>query len=108
MADGNTFTRTPSPLQTAERDYSNLVCQTPGVRQIDATCDLLSLASTADRIVELARKAWTNRPTSDVSSAIEYVPALVAQRLGEVIAEELGLSREAAVVLDAQILRASQ
>jgi hypothetical protein len=107
MADGS-LTLRPSPLHEAERDYSNLVCSVPGVRQIDATCDILSLASAADRIVELARKAWSNRPTSDVSSCVEYVPALVAQRLGEVIAEELGLSREAAVVLDAQILRASQ
>jgi hypothetical protein len=106
-ADGNTTFR-PSPLNVAERDYSNAVCSVPGVRQIDATCDILSLAATADRIVELARKAWTNRPTSDVSSRrLSIVPALVAQRLGEVIAEELGLSREAAAVLDAQILRAS-
>lgn len=107
MADGNTTFR-PSPVLVAERDYANAVCETPGVRQIDATCDALSLAATADRIVDLARKAWTNRPTSDTSSCVEYVPALVAKEIGDLLAERLGLSGEAARLLDAQISRAAQ
>ena len=106
MADG-TFTLERNAVHAAERDYANLVCQTPGVLTYDADQDIMQLAGIADQCVALARMAWNNRPRSDVTGCAEYVFALEAKKLGEVLAESLGLSREAAALLDAQIVRAS-
>lgn len=95
-------------VHSAERDYANAITAVPGVLQHDADMDSLLLAGIADRCVELARYAWKNKPTSDTGYCGEYVLVQEARALGDVIAGGLGLSREAAVLLDRQIERAAQ
>lgn len=99
---------TRSPVHEAERDYAALICQTPGVLQHDADLDIMRFAGIADGCVQLARKAWREyRATSDEGSRCEFDITIVARMLGDVLADQFGLSSEAASLLDQQIKRAA-
>lgn len=95
-------TRTPKEtLLSAQRDFEAAQRLTPGVTQAEVNDDLQSFELLAMRSVRLARdgirftkSSWN--PSESLSD--------IARQIGDVLASGLGLSREAACVLDAQIL----
>ncbi|MDB5453849.1 MAG: hypothetical protein JWO33_2427 [Caulobacteraceae bacterium] len=90
-----------SSLQTAELDYDAACRTTPGVTRADVDLDLLRLDLIASACAETARKAWREyRATSDPGSRREFQVSELARQFTDAVADSLGFSREAAVVLD--------
>jgi hypothetical protein len=90
-----------SPLHAAELDYEALCRRAPGVTRADVDTDLMRLELIAASVAETARKAWREcRAMNDVGPRPEFELAAVARQIADVIAANLGLSREAALVLD--------
>lgn len=89
------------PLHAAELDYEAGRRRTPGVTEDEVELDLMRFGLIAASAAETARKAWREyRSTNDGGSRREFDLARVARGITDVLAEGLGLSREAAVVLD--------
>jgi hypothetical protein len=90
-----------SPLQAAELDYDATCRTTPGVTRSEVDLDLLRLDLIAGACAETARKAWREyRATCDPGSRREFEVSELARQFTDAVADSLGFSREAAVVLD--------
>ena len=90
-----------SPLHTAELDYETACRATPGVRRADVDLDLMRLSLIAAACADTARKAWREyRATSDPGERREFDVAQLSRQFTDAVADSLGFSREAAVVLD--------
>ena len=90
-----------SPLHAAELDYEALCRRAAGVTRADVDTDLMRLELIAASAADTARRAWREcRAMNDVGPLPEFDLAAVARQITDVIAENLGLSREAAQVLD--------
>jgi hypothetical protein len=90
-----------SSLQAAELDYDAACRTVPGVTSADVDLDLMRLDLIAGACAETARKAWREyRSTSDPGQRREFQLRELARQLADVVSQTLGVSREAAVVLD--------
>ena len=90
-----------SPLHAAELDYETLCTSTPGVTRGDVDLDLMRLELIAAACAETAQKAWREyRATGDPGDRREFDCALLARRLTDTVADTIGFTREAALVLD--------
>lgn len=90
-----------SPLHAAQLDYETLCTGTPGVTRADVDLDLIRLELIAGACAETAQKAWREyRATGDPGQRREFDCALLARRLTDAIADTIGFTREAALVLD--------
>ena len=90
-----------SPLHAAELDYESLCSRTPGVTRGDVDLDLMRLELIAGACAETAQKAWREyRATGDPGQRREFDCGLLARRLTDAIADTIGFTREAALVLD--------
>jgi hypothetical protein len=88
-------------LHVAERDYEAACRQTPGVSRQDVDLDLMRLGLIAAACADTAKKAWREyRATCDLGACREFDLQILARQFTDAIAESLGMSREAAVVLD--------
>jgi hypothetical protein len=90
-----------SPLHAAELDYEGLCTRTPGVTRDDVDLDLMRLELIAQSCAETAQKAWREyRATGDPGERRAFDCGLLARRLTDAVAETIGFTREAALVLD--------
>jgi hypothetical protein len=90
-----------SPLQAAELDYDAACRAVAGVTRTEVDLDLMRLDLIASACAETARKAWREyRATSDRGSRREFQVSDLARQLTDTVALTLGVSREAAIVLD--------
>jgi hypothetical protein len=90
-----------SPLHAAELEYEAICRATPGVSRAEVDLDLLRLGLIASTCADAARKAWREyRATSDPGQRREFELAQLARQFTDAVADSLGFSQEAAVVLD--------
>lgn len=90
-----------SPLHAAELDYEAACRRTPGVTRDDVDLDLMRLGLVAAACAETARKAWREcRATGAGAQVGEFDLALLARQFTDAVSDTLGLTREAAIVLD--------
>lgn len=90
-----------SALHAAERDYEAICRTTPGITGSDVDLDLLRLQLIAAACAAVAHKAWQQyRATSDPGSRPEFDVGRLARNLTDTVADTLGFSREAAILLD--------
>ncbi|HET9159150.1 MAG TPA: hypothetical protein VFN88_00930 [Caulobacteraceae bacterium] len=90
-----------SPLHSAELNYEALCRETPGVTRSDVDLDLQRLELIASACADTVRKAWREyRSTSDPGSRCEFDLQALTRQFTDAVAQNLGFSAEAAVVLD--------
>src|SRR3954470_22556789 len=90
-----------SPLHAAELEYEAICRATPGVSRTEVDLDLLRLGLIASTCAEAARKSWREyRATSDPGERREFELVQLARQFTDAVADSLGFTREAALVLD--------
>src|SRR5690349_17685097 len=90
-----------SPLHAAELEYEAICRATQGIRGADVDLDLMRLGLIAAACADTARKAWREyRATSDPGERREFDVAQLSRQFTDAVADTLGFSREAAIVLD--------
>jgi hypothetical protein len=90
-----------SPLHAAELEYEAICRATPGVGSADVDLDLLRLGLIAATCADAARKAWREyRATGDPGERREFDLPQLARQFTDAVADSLGFTREAAIVLD--------
>ena len=89
-------------MNAAELDYDRIT-RPPGVTLADINADLLGLQTIAMSVINTAKLAWTMRPSSEVVGAVRFDLALAAECMADSLADDLGLSREAARLLTAYV-----
>lgn len=93
-----------SPLHEAELDYEVLCLGTPGVSRAEVDLDLMRFGLIATACAEATRKTWREyRSTHDPSSRTEVNIEQLALQVVEVLYNGLGMTQEAAKVLDEMV-----
>ncbi len=92
----------PLTLAEAQNEYEAEVRQTPGVTREDVELDFVSFGDVASAAVALAQKAAKQlRGLSSESRSADVTAT--ARMIGDLLADQFGLDRDAAVIVDLMI-----